>query len=105
MMVVVVAAVAFALVVMVPQADATRYIVGANMGWTTNVNYTIWAQSKHFYNGDWLCKFFSLVWILSSSDLLGVPFSSTIFIALLVVGTSFSSKFLLVFWRIWLLNE
>ncbi|EOY03560.1 Phytocyanin domain - like 10 [Theobroma cacao] len=54
MMVVVVAAVAFALVVMVPQADATRYIVGANMGWTTNVNYTIWAQSKHFYNGDWL---------------------------------------------------
>ncbi|XP_021297628.1 lamin-like protein [Herrania umbratica] len=54
MMVVVVAAVAFALVVMVPQADATRYIVGVNMGWTTNVNYTIWAQGKHFYNGDWL---------------------------------------------------
>ncbi|XP_022751937.1 lamin-like protein [Durio zibethinus] len=50
----VVAAVAFALVVMVPQADATRFIVGANMGWTSNVNYTIWAQGKHFYNGDWL---------------------------------------------------
>ncbi|XVF14332.1 hypothetical protein REPUB_Repub09cG0050200 [Reevesia pubescens] len=53
-MMMVVAAMAFALVVMVPQADATRFIVGANMGWTSNVNYTIWAQDKHFYNGDWL---------------------------------------------------
>ncbi|XVF16686.1 hypothetical protein REPUB_Repub10bG0053600 [Reevesia pubescens] len=50
----VVAAMAFALVVMVPQADATRYIVGGKMGWTTNVNYTVWAQGMHFYNGDWL---------------------------------------------------
>ncbi|XP_022740900.1 lamin-like protein [Durio zibethinus] len=53
-MMVVVAAMAFALVMVVPRADATRFIVGANMGWTTNVNYTIWAQGKHFYNGDWL---------------------------------------------------
>ena len=60
-MMMVVAAMAFAVLVMVPQADATRYIVGAKMGWTTNVNYTIWAQNMHFYNGDWLCKFFSLV--------------------------------------------
>lgn len=43
-------------VVMVPGVSATRWIVGANMGWTTNFNYTIWAQDKHFYNGDWLCK-------------------------------------------------
>ncbi|KAI4320409.1 hypothetical protein MLD38_033894 [Melastoma candidum] len=34
--------------------DASRFIVGSNMGWTTNVNYTIWSQDKHFYNGDWL---------------------------------------------------
>ncbi|KAJ7974357.1 lamin-like protein, partial [Quillaja saponaria] len=39
---------------MLPEASATRYIVGANKGWTTNVNYTIWAKDKHFYNGDWL---------------------------------------------------
>jgi len=45
---------------MVPGVSATRWIVGANMGWTTNVNYTIWAQDKHFYNGDWLCKLLSL---------------------------------------------
>lgn len=43
-----------ALLVMVPEVAATRWTVGANMGWTTNVNYTIWAQNKHFYNGDWL---------------------------------------------------
>ncbi|KAL6136577.1 hypothetical protein ACLB2K_061872 [Fragaria x ananassa] len=40
--------------VMVPEASATRFTVGGNKGWTTNVNYTIWAQDKHFYNGDWL---------------------------------------------------
>ncbi|KAJ7974356.1 lamin-like protein [Quillaja saponaria] len=43
-----------AVLVMLPEASATRWIVGANMGWTTNVNYTIWAKDKHFYNGDWL---------------------------------------------------
>lgn len=42
--------------VMLPDVSATRYIVGANMGWTSNVNYTNWARGKHFYNGDWLCK-------------------------------------------------
>ncbi|KAJ7971025.1 lamin-like protein [Quillaja saponaria] len=41
-------------VVRLPEASATRWTVGANMGWTTNVNYTIWAKDKHFYNGDWL---------------------------------------------------
>lgn len=45
------------LMVMVPQVSAKRWIVGSSMGWTSNVNYTIWAQDKHFYNGDWLCKF------------------------------------------------
>ncbi|KAF5479468.1 hypothetical protein F2P56_000286 [Juglans regia] len=43
-----------AAVVMVPGVSATRWTVGANMGWTTNVNYTTWAKDKHFYNGDWL---------------------------------------------------
>ncbi len=44
------------MVVLVPEVSATRWIVGGNMGWTTNVNYTVWAKDKHFYNGDWLCK-------------------------------------------------
>lgn len=40
--------------VMVPQVYAKRYIVGGKMGWTSNVNYTVWASDKHFYLGDWL---------------------------------------------------
>ncbi|XP_047323256.1 lamin-like protein [Impatiens glandulifera] len=44
----------FAFVAMIPQTSSVRYIVGANMGWTNNVNYTIWAQDKHFYTEDWL---------------------------------------------------
>ncbi|KAJ8775213.1 hypothetical protein K2173_020217 [Erythroxylum novogranatense] len=43
-----------AMAVMLPQVSATRWVVGSNMGWTTNVNYTIWVQDRHFYNGDWL---------------------------------------------------
>ncbi|XP_027152810.1 lamin-like protein [Coffea eugenioides] len=43
------------LLVMLPQVSSIRYIVGSNMGgWAPNVNFTIWAQDKHFYNGDWL---------------------------------------------------
>ncbi|PIN14832.1 hypothetical protein CDL12_12541 [Handroanthus impetiginosus] len=49
-----VAAVVVFAAVMLPEVSAVRYIVGANMGWTSNVNYTVWAQGKHFYNGDWL---------------------------------------------------
>ncbi|GFS32457.1 early nodulin-like protein 16 [Actinidia rufa] len=46
---------ACAVLVMIPQVLSVRYIVGSGMGgWNTNVNYTIWAQDKHFYNGDWL---------------------------------------------------
>lgn len=47
------------MLMMPPEVSAVRYIVGANMGWTSNVNYTIWAQDKHFYLGDWLCTLFS----------------------------------------------
>ncbi|CAK9186048.1 unnamed protein product [Ilex paraguariensis] len=43
-----------AALVMIPEVSSTRFIVGGNMGWTTNFNYTVWAQGKHFYNGDWL---------------------------------------------------
>lgn len=53
-MMVALAVLVFAMVVMVPEVSATRWTVGSNMGWTSNVNYTIWAQGKHFYNGDWL---------------------------------------------------
>ncbi|KAJ6369916.1 hypothetical protein OIU76_028221 [Salix suchowensis] len=59
-MVVALAVLVFAMVVMVPEVSATRWTVGSNMGWTSNVNYTIWAQGKHFYNGDWLSACFSL---------------------------------------------
>ncbi|EXB38039.1 Lamin-like protein [Morus notabilis] len=45
---------ALAILVTVPEVSATRYTVGGNQGWTTNVNYTIWAQGKHFYKDDWL---------------------------------------------------
>ncbi|XP_042519351.1 lamin-like protein [Macadamia integrifolia] len=42
------------LLVMISRVSSTRYIVGSNMGWTSNVNYTNWAKGKHFYLGDWL---------------------------------------------------
>ncbi|GAB2299303.1 hypothetical protein Dimus_033375 [Dionaea muscipula] len=44
----------FSLLFMLPQVASVRFIVGGNMGWTSNVNYTIWAKDKHFYLGDWL---------------------------------------------------
>lgn len=47
------------LLIMPSEVSAVRYIVGGNMGWTSNVNYTVWAQGKHFYLGDWLCMFLS----------------------------------------------
>lgn len=46
-----------AVVMMSPEVSATRWTVGANQGWISNVNYTVWAKDKHFYNGDWLCNF------------------------------------------------
>ncbi|KAJ0653757.1 putative Phytocyanin domain, cupredoxin [Helianthus annuus] len=43
------------LAVMLPELVAgKRYIVGGNMGWTTNYNYTLWAANQTFYRGDWL---------------------------------------------------
>jgi len=34
---------------------AKRWTVGDNKFWNPNINYTIWAQDKHFYLDDWLC--------------------------------------------------
>ncbi|XP_015879799.3 early nodulin-like protein 17 [Ziziphus jujuba] len=45
---------AVVMMMMIPEASATRWTVGGNKGWTSNVNYTIWARDIHFYNGDWL---------------------------------------------------
>ncbi|KAL1338174.1 lamin-like protein [Arachis duranensis] len=44
----------FAVLVMLPEASAKRWLVGDNMGWNSNVNYSTWVKGKHFYNGDWL---------------------------------------------------
>ncbi|XP_047311857.1 lamin-like protein [Impatiens glandulifera] len=49
-----IAVVCAVLVLLPPQVSSVRYIVGGNKGWTSNVNYTIWAQDKHFYTEDWL---------------------------------------------------
>ncbi|XP_073525334.1 uncharacterized protein [Phyllobates terribilis] len=38
----------------VPEVSAVRYLVGGNVGWSPNNNYTLWAKDKHFYKGDWL---------------------------------------------------
>lgn len=38
----------------VSEVSAKRWTVGDNMGWTSNVNYTVWAEGKHFYYDDWL---------------------------------------------------
>ncbi|XP_042498457.1 lamin-like protein [Macadamia integrifolia] len=42
------------LLVMISGVSSVRYIVGKDFGWAVNVNYTTWAQDKHFYLGDWL---------------------------------------------------
>ncbi|XP_071708356.1 early nodulin-like protein 17 [Rutidosis leptorrhynchoides] len=34
--------------------SATRLNVGDQKGWTSNVNYTLWAANHTFYLGDWL---------------------------------------------------
>ncbi|KAF5791992.1 putative Phytocyanin domain, cupredoxin [Helianthus annuus] len=42
------------LVMMLPEVSAKRFIVGGNMGWTSDVNYTLWAEYQTFYLGNWL---------------------------------------------------
>ncbi|GKE10707.1 putative cupredoxin, partial [Tanacetum coccineum] len=40
-------------VVMLPASTmAAKYVVGGDSGWTTDYNYTAWAQGKVFYVGD-----------------------------------------------------
>ncbi|ESW23271.1 hypothetical protein PHAVU_004G032800 [Phaseolus vulgaris] len=45
---------AFSLLLMLPEASATKFTVGDNRFWNPNINYTEWAKGKHFYLGDWL---------------------------------------------------
>ncbi|KAL8231490.1 hypothetical protein R6Q57_001268 [Mikania cordata] len=42
------------LIMMVPEVSGKRLIVGGSMGWTSNVNYTLWAGNQTFFFGDWL---------------------------------------------------
>lgn len=57
---------AFTVLLMLPEASATKFTVGNNQFWNPNINYTEWAKGKHFYLGDWLCKYpFSLSLSLS----------------------------------------
>ncbi|CAN8256218.1 unnamed protein product [Cochlearia groenlandica] len=45
---------AFLVAAPLPEVTAKKYTVGDNKFWNPNINYTIWAQGKHFYLGDWL---------------------------------------------------
>ncbi|CAL9230376.1 unnamed protein product [Arabidopsis halleri] len=45
---------AFLVAAPMPEVAAKKYTVGENKFWNPNINYTIWAQGKHFYLGDWL---------------------------------------------------
>ena len=47
----------FSLLLMLPEASATKFTVGDNRFWNPNINYTDWARGKHFYLGDWLCEY------------------------------------------------
>ncbi|KAI3862723.1 hypothetical protein MKX03_002015 [Papaver bracteatum] len=42
------------MMMMPTEVSAKRWTVGGNKGWTSNVNYTIWAQNITFYKDDWL---------------------------------------------------
>jgi len=55
---------AFSLLLLLPEASATKFTVGDNKFWNPNINYTEWAKGKHFYLGDWLCKFPFSVYLL-----------------------------------------
>ncbi|RDX90291.1 Lamin-like protein, partial [Mucuna pruriens] len=39
----------FTLLLILPEASATKWTVGNNQFWNPNVNYTEWAKGKHFY--------------------------------------------------------
>ncbi|KAH0907312.1 hypothetical protein HID58_039139 [Brassica napus] len=40
---------AFLVAMPLPEVTAKKYTVGDNKFWNPNINYTIWAQGKHFY--------------------------------------------------------
>ncbi|XP_010485430.1 PREDICTED: lamin-like protein [Camelina sativa] len=45
---------AFLMAAPVTEVAAKRWTVGDNQFWNPNINYTVWAQDKHFYLDDWL---------------------------------------------------
>ncbi|KAL1211343.1 Early nodulin-like protein 16 [Cardamine amara subsp. amara] len=45
---------AFLTAALVKEVAAKKWTVGDNKFWNPNINYTIWAQGKHFYLDDWL---------------------------------------------------
>ncbi|AEE83198.1 blue copper-binding protein, 15K (lamin) [Arabidopsis thaliana] len=45
---------AFLVAAPIPEVTAKKYLVGDKKFWNPNINYTLWAQGKHFYVGDWL---------------------------------------------------
>jgi len=57
---------AFLMAAPMPGVTAKKYTVGENKFWNPNINYTIWAQGKHFYLGDWLCTFSLYLFFLGS---------------------------------------
>ncbi|ESQ49911.1 hypothetical protein EUTSA_v10021623mg [Eutrema salsugineum] len=48
------AVLAFLAMAPVKEVAAKKWTVGDNKFWNPNINYTIWAQDKHFYLDDWL---------------------------------------------------
>ena len=58
---------------LVSEVAAKKWTVGNNKFWNPNVNYTVWAQDKHFYFDDWLCNY-SLSLSLSLSTLILITF-------------------------------
>ncbi|KAG2301903.1 hypothetical protein Bca4012_060244 [Brassica carinata] len=51
---IVAAVLAFLVAAPVPEVTAKKFLVGDKNFWNPNINYTAWAQGKHFYVGDWL---------------------------------------------------
>ncbi|KAI3854837.1 hypothetical protein MKW92_013988, partial [Papaver armeniacum] len=45
----------FLILISIPYlVQAKIYTVGGEHGWTTNLNFSIWSEAIHFYQGDLL---------------------------------------------------
>ncbi|XP_071902888.1 early nodulin-like protein 17 [Coffea arabica] len=43
------------LLLLTTRVSATDHIVGANKGWNSGINYTLWSNNQTFYVGDLIC--------------------------------------------------